>query len=83
MHEEIKDLIKDFIEDYKVINNTKTKWRGTIIAFANAKDPIFLQLKQVVDKDHKLPHELLKNANSIITFFIPFNDKLYLATLTV
>lgn len=79
MHEEIKDLIKNFIEDYKVINNIKTKWRETIIAFANAKDPFFLQLKQVVDKDHKLPHELLKNANSIITFFVPFNNEIVLS----
>ncbi|MFX1529794.1 MAG: epoxyqueuosine reductase [Promethearchaeota archaeon] len=74
MQEEIKDLINGFIEDFKVVNNIETKWGESIIAFANAKDPIFLQLKQVVDEDHKLPHELLKNANSIISFFIPFNE---------
>jgi len=48
-------------------------------SFCYAKDPIFLQLKQVVDEDHKLPHELLKNANSIITFFVPFNEEIVLS----
>ena len=75
MHEEITHLLKEFIADYKVINNIKTEWREALIAFANAKDPLFLQLKQVVNEDHKLPHELLKQAESVISFFIPFNDE--------
>ncbi|MFX0164929.1 MAG: epoxyqueuosine reductase [Candidatus Hodarchaeota archaeon] len=79
MQEEIKDMAKDFIEEYKKINKIKTKWKETIVAFANAKDPIFLQLKQAVNEDHKLPHELLKNANSIITFFVSFNKEVVLS----
>lgn len=79
MQEEIKELIKDFIDEYKVVNDIQTKWREAVIAFANAKNPIFLQLKQVGDEDHKLPHELLKNANSIISFFIPFSEDVVLS----
>ena len=74
MHKEITILIKEYIEEYRVTNNVKTEWKEALIAFADAKDPMFLQLKQVVDEDHKLPQELLKQAESVITFFIPFND---------
>ncbi|MHA2324034.1 MAG: epoxyqueuosine reductase [Promethearchaeota archaeon] len=35
-----------------------------------------MRLKQVAHQDHKLPHELLKNAKSIISYFIPFNEEI-------
>ncbi|MFX0005047.1 MAG: epoxyqueuosine reductase [Candidatus Hermodarchaeota archaeon] len=76
LQEKIKELVIEFVEDYKEKNAIHSKWRKPLIAFANAKDPIFRQLKQVADKDHRQPHELLKNAKSIISFFIPFNDEI-------
>ena len=79
MQEKIRNLINNFIDHYKEINNVKTKWRAPLIAFANVKDPLFDQLKQVVDKDHKHPRELLKNANSVISFFIPFTEEIVLS----
>lgn len=82
MDEEIKNIIKDFIDDYKTKNNDQTLWREAEIGFANTKDPIFPQLKQVVSKDHKLPKELLKKANTVIAYFIPFKEKVVLSNST-
>ncbi|MBY8992199.1 MAG: epoxyqueuosine reductase [Candidatus Lokiarchaeota archaeon] len=79
MQDEINDLVIGFIEDYKLRHSIQTKWRDPLLGFANAKDPIFQQLKQVVDEDHKLPQEMLENANSVISFFIPFNDGVVLS----
>jgi epoxyqueuosine reductase QueG len=79
MAEEIKDIIKDFIDDYKAKNNAKNLWRHAEIGFANAEDPVFLQLKQVIGMDHKLPKELLKKGNTVIAYFIPFNEKVVLS----
>ena len=79
MDQELKRKIIGFIKDYKKQNEIKTDWREPIIGFASAKNPIFLQLKQVVLQDHKLPQELLKNAKTIIAYFIPFNEKIVLS----
>lgn len=82
MAEDVENIIKEFISNYKAKNNVETLWREAEIGFANAKDPIFLQLKQVVGRDHKLPKELLKNANTVIAYFIPFKEKIVLSNST-
>ncbi|MFX1313481.1 MAG: epoxyqueuosine reductase [Promethearchaeota archaeon] len=82
MEEEIKKSIDYFIKKYNKKKEIKKKWREPIIAFANAKDPFFLKLKEIVDKNHKLPFELLKKAKTVITYFIPFNDKIVLSNST-
>ena len=74
MSEQIKNIIKKFITDFQETEDDRNFWREPVIRFASAKDPTFLQLKQVVDKDHKLPNELLKNAETVICFFIPFEE---------
>ena len=79
MQEKIKDLIIAFMEDYRELNPIQTNWREPVVAFADAKDPVFQQLKQVVDEDHKLPQELLVGAKSVISIFIPFNDEVVLS----
>ncbi|MFX1327895.1 MAG: epoxyqueuosine reductase [Promethearchaeota archaeon] len=43
------------------------------MAFAKANDPLFLQLKNIITFEHKLPNELLSNAKTVISYFIPFN----------
>ncbi|KKM85382.1 hypothetical protein LCGC14_1289560, partial [marine sediment metagenome] len=62
--------------DFQVQHNVRSHWREPVVKFANAKDPTFLQLKQIIDKDHKLPNELLKNAETVISFFIPFKENI-------
>jgi len=81
MQEEIRNLAIGFIEEYKEVNSIQINWREPLIAFANAKDPIFQHLKKVVDEDHKVPQELLKDANSVISFFIPFNEEVILSNI--
>jgi epoxyqueuosine reductase len=51
-------------------------WREPLVGVAAADDPLFLQLKQVVDPDHAMPEDLLPGARSVIAFFLPFKRKL-------
>ncbi|MFX1594406.1 MAG: epoxyqueuosine reductase [Promethearchaeota archaeon] len=76
MREIIENLFKDFIFKYKKTSNSKTQWEDPIIGFAKADDPGFLKLKKIVDKNHKLPNELLNHAKTVITYFIPFNQEI-------
>ncbi|KKK43963.1 hypothetical protein LCGC14_1052550 [marine sediment metagenome] len=76
LREQIKKIIQEFITDFQVKHNVRSHWREPIVKFANADNPTFLQLKQLIDKDHKLPNELLKNAETVISFFIPFKEEI-------
>lgn len=45
-----------------------------MIAYANAFDNEFIKLKELVSPTHALPHDFLSNAQTVVTYFIPFND---------
>ncbi len=67
----IYDFTNKFVESNKVIN---TKWKKPLVAIASASDENFLNLKRSVGKFHLLPKDLLGEAKSVITYFIPFDD---------
>lgn len=75
MHEKLKKMVYDFVEDYKIKNRIKTDWRKPLVAFAYVNDPLFLQLKQLIGEFHKVPTEMMKEAKTVITYFIPFNKR--------
>lgn len=56
-------------------HSADTGWLEPLVAFARADDPLFKKLKDLVDKDHALPHDLLPGARSVIAYFIPFNHR--------
>ena len=72
--DEIKSWLSFFISDFQNRNETKTEWKEPLIAFADANDPLFYKLKEVVSETHSLPNELLKNASTVISYFIPFKE---------
>jgi epoxyqueuosine reductase len=47
-------------------------WREPLVGVADASDPLFLQVKAVVDRDHAMPSDLLPGARSVIVYFLPF-----------
>lgn len=73
----MKKLIRDFILSYPKRHKVKTIWRGPIIGFASAKDPLFIQLKKIIRTTHATPPELLPGAKSVVVYFIPFDKKLH------
>ncbi len=52
--------------------STVTGYRQPLVAFASADDPRFLQLREVVHPSHMLPHDLVPDAHSVVSFFLPF-----------
>ncbi|MFX1310324.1 MAG: epoxyqueuosine reductase [Promethearchaeota archaeon] len=76
MKEIIENLFKDFIYSYKKSSNSKTQWEDPIIEYAKADDPGFIQLKKIVNENHKLPNQLLHHAKTVISYFIPFNQEI-------
>ncbi len=70
----IKRLIYSFVHYYS--KSTSTKWRKPLVAFADADDPLFLELKKAVRPSHALPQELLEDAETVIVYFIPFVEEI-------
>lgn len=76
MNNEIVELIVGYVRNYKASKKTETSWRDPIIGFADAKDELFLKLKELIGPNHALPSDLVPNAKSVITFFVPFSKEI-------
>ncbi len=75
MNKFITSLIEQFVKDYHGMNYTKTQWKDPLVAYADVSDPLFLDLKRIIDPSHRLPGELLKGAKIVISYFIPFEEE--------
>jgi epoxyqueuosine reductase QueG len=53
-----------------------TAWKRPLIAFANAQDPLFEQLKRIIGPSHHTPRELLPGAETVIAYFVPFRERI-------
>lgn len=49
-------------------------YREPLIGFADAGSNAFQDLKRIVAPDHLLPSDLLKEAKSVVSFFLPFSE---------
>lgn len=73
MRNKVESIIKQFVEHYHEIKDVKTKWKEPLIAYADAEDKMFYELKKIVSPSHALPKDFLKEAKTVITYFIPFD----------
>lgn len=72
----MKQLLIDIINDKIRTNNGRTRYRSPLVGFASACDPLFHKLREVANPDHLLPEEMLPGAESVIAFFLPFDNEL-------
>lgn len=71
---QIVNEIQTFVETYQVVNHVETDWQAPLVGFADARDALFVRLCEVVRPSHALPGELLKNAQTVIAYFLPFHQ---------
>jgi epoxyqueuosine reductase QueG len=64
--------IRDYVKGYKRYYKTKTNWENPLVEFADAKDPLFAELKNAVSTEHLSPADLMEDAETVIAYFIPF-----------
>ena len=71
------NLIRETISRLTAINkhSEDTGWKEPLVAYARADDPLFAMLKQVISPTHALPRDFLAEARTVITYFLPFTDK--------
>ncbi|MFB0544908.1 MAG: epoxyqueuosine reductase [Candidatus Hodarchaeota archaeon] len=76
MDGKIQRLIKRFVKNYKTQNKTETDWNDPLVAFADANDLLFERLKTDIIPSHNTPTELLNDAKTVISYFIPFKEEI-------
>lgn len=72
MKEKIIKMIEKFVAEYQKQKNIETSWRVPLIKFADAEDQLFYDLKNIIRESHVLPTDILKDAKTVIAFFLPF-----------
>ncbi|MHC1742134.1 MAG: epoxyqueuosine reductase [Syntrophobacteraceae bacterium] len=70
----IGETIRKTIDNWKLETKGPGYWREPLVAVADANDPLFASLREVVDASHALPGDLLPDARSVVVFFLPFQE---------
>lgn len=68
---DLNSFILQLIEEVASDKN-QTQYRRPLVAFAAADNPLFEQLKELVEISHMLPGDLLPGARSVVAYFLPF-----------
>jgi len=76
MQDKIINTINSAVSEYGEINAIHEMWREPVVEIISANDERIKDLKRAVSAEHLMPHDILPDAKSIISFFIPFHEKI-------
>ncbi|NLJ78536.1 MAG: epoxyqueuosine reductase [Tissierellia bacterium] len=74
MRVKIESIIEDYVKEYESTEGIRSEWKVPLVAFADAMDPMFNRLKEVVAPTHAMPRDFMSDGRTIITYFLPFQD---------
>lgn len=72
MREAIAAELWRLVRDYAARNALEMIWEPPLARCADARDPLFARLRELLVPNHYLPEEYLPGARSVISWFIPF-----------
>ena len=72
LNEVICNEIKLFVKNCDKV----TKYREPLVGFCDAKSPDFEELRVIAAPNHYMPTDLLPEAVSVVSFFLPFTEEL-------
>jgi epoxyqueuosine reductase QueG len=75
MYDKIVETIKVTLNEYEKNNQLKL-WGKPIVEIISAKDRKLEILKKAVSVEHLMPCDILSDAKSIISFFVPFQENI-------
>ena len=70
----IKNKIIDFIEKSVLESKSKELFRKPIVGFSSANNPLYEKLTDIIGAEHLHPKDILHNAQTVVSFFIPFAE---------
>ena len=75
----VAELISTTIFQSVAASKTQTEYRHPLIAYTSAGNPLFKRLRELVTPQHLLPQDLLPDAVSVVSFFIPFSKRVVIS----
>lgn len=69
----IKQEIIEFISNFLLESDSKEVFGDPIVGFSSAEDPLYMELKNIVGYHHLLPQDILEDARTVVSFFLPFS----------
>jgi epoxyqueuosine reductase QueG len=75
LRNKIVETIETTLDDYEKHNRLKL-WKKPVIEIISAKDRKLKTLKKAVSVEHLMPYDILPDAKSIISFFVPFRENI-------
>jgi len=76
MKEEIIQTITNTVSIENKVFQKYLTWKQPLISFIDINDPEINKIKEITHGAHLLPNEILNSAQSVVCFFIPFEDGL-------
>jgi len=70
----LKEEIIELIENSVLESKSKELFRKPVVGFSSADNPLYEKLKVIVWSEHLHPKDILPNAKSVVSFFIPFSE---------
>lgn len=71
LREEIIELINESVSD----SDNEEFFRNPLVGFSSANDPLYNDLKEIVGPHHFHPQDILPEAKTVVSFFIPFSKE--------
>lgn len=72
MREKLTEALWQFVlEDCQKQDQTII-WEKPLVGISNARDPYFHKLREIIRPDHHLPQDFLPEAETVVSWFIPF-----------
>ena len=72
MRQTFTEKLWQLILDDCAARNQAIIWKKPIVRFADADDPYFPFLKELIRPDHHLPQDFLPGAKTVVSWFLPF-----------
>lgn len=72
----LESKMREFVRDYPATHGTKSAWGEPLIAYADASNPEFSDLKKAVSPSHAMPSDILPGAKSVVVYFLPFQESI-------
>ncbi len=79
--DQVRNFIENLIGDLVEQCHNKTSYGKPVIGYGTVDNPLFTDLKELIDADHLIPRDLLPGAKTVIAFYLPFSSQIVQANL--
>ncbi len=71
----LAEEIVEFITQKAARANQRDFYRRPLVGFSSAADPLYAGIKEIVGPHHRRPEEVLPEVKTLVSFFLPFSQK--------